>query len=430
MAVGRRVALSAGALALSLAGSGVVLGGVSAAEAGYAGVAEATGVRVILTNASIPLGVSPQLQGPTAVAEQNSLQQSDAYAAFPFPGEEVAGIPGVVGGTAGIPLPAYPFVVSTTAGDDVRQLSYPGIELRSESGSKLTQASATGGSTANGATATARVINDAGIITALATSDVDAVRLGEALLISGLTATAQAERAAATELTRSSALGFTSLSAPALTLTIPGAPGTPATVVPAPSFALRNGQFFFTGPGSEPTGTPVPARDFAKAMTDAGIPTSYQQPRKTPDGIIGAGLEFTVTLPAPPEGSPGGFSGETPVTFSVGLLRAEVSFTPSPDAPTAPALTPITPAETAEFAPPVLGAPLPQVAPSQPVAVGEIATGITPAAPAPAGIDLTALQGSRAAIGSDIGWLYLLVAAVGVAAFGGTVVLRLRGVRG
>ncbi|MGQ0624836.1 MAG: hypothetical protein ACT4PP_09365 [Sporichthyaceae bacterium] len=423
----RRVALGSAAMAMALLGGGVGLGGVAVGEASYAAVAEASGVRAILSNGSIPLGVSPQLQGPTAVAEQNSLQQSDAYAAFPFPGEEIAGIPGVIGGAAGVPLPTYPFVVATTAGDDVRQLSYPGVELRSESGNRLTAASATGGSTANGATASARILNEGGTITARATSDADAVRLGEALLISGFHGLAKAERDSAGTLARASELAFSSLSAPGLTLTIPGPPGAPATVVPAPSFALRDGQFFLIGPGMEPMGTPIPTRDFTRAMTEAGIPTTYQQPRKTPDGIIGAGLEFTVTLPAPPQGSPGGFSGETPVTYSVGLLRAEVSFTPSAE----PALgaTPAAP-DTAEFDQPASAVPTSPLAPVGAVPSGEVAPGLVPAAPVPAGIDLASLQGRRAAIGSDIGWLYLLVAAAGAATFGGTLVLRYRGVRG
>jgi hypothetical protein len=50
-----------------------------------------------------------------------------------------------------------------------------------------------------------------------------------------------------------------------------------------------------------------------------------------------------------------------------------------------------------------------------------------PTAAVPA-IDLASLQASRAAIGSDVGWIYLMVAAVGLAAFAGCAVL-FRGAR-
>ncbi len=47
--------------------------------------------------------------------------------------------------------------------------------------------------------------------------------------------------------------------------------------------------------------------------------------QNTTDGIIGAGLQIATTLPAPP-GSPGGFSGQTPVTLTMGLSQAAISY--------------------------------------------------------------------------------------------------------
>src|ERR1700744_3841664 len=141
--VRRTAALAAAVLAT---GAGLLLGGRASADATYTGNAEAGGLRLIFTNQSIPLNISPQAQGPLASATQNSLQQSDALAAFPWPGQDVAGLPGVTAGSTGLPLPAYPFVVSTSLGDDPAKLSYPGIELHAESAKTLTQATATGGS--------------------------------------------------------------------------------------------------------------------------------------------------------------------------------------------------------------------------------------------------------------------------------------------
>ncbi len=375
------------------------------ADATYAAVAEATGARVIFTNESIPLNVAPQLQGPTASATQNSLQQSDAYAAFPYPGEEVAGLPGVVGGAASVPLPAYPFVISTSFGDGAKQLSYPGIELRSESTDTLTQATATGGSTGAGATSSARVARTGDEVVAKAVTDLDALRIGETLVISGLHGLATASRDSAGKLTRVSELSFTRLTAPGLVV------------------GLTNGKFSLQNGTEAPTETDVPASAIADALTSAGYPTTYQAPKETPDGIIGAGLQITTTLPAPPPGLPGGLSGETPVTVSIGLLRAEVAYTVLPDTPAAAAPGGVDAAT---------GVPAAPAAPALPgtdfaVAPGSVPV-LAPAAGAVPGIDLASLSATRAAIGSDVGWIYLMVAAVGLAAVGGCAVLY-RGAR-
>src|SRR5581483_11801021 len=104
--------LAVGTAVAIVAGGGLLLAGRASADASYTGTAEAGGLRLILTNQSIPLNISPQMQGPLASATQNSLQQSDALAAFPWPGEDVAGLPGVTAGSTGLPLPGYPFVAS------------------------------------------------------------------------------------------------------------------------------------------------------------------------------------------------------------------------------------------------------------------------------------------------------------------------------
>lgn len=378
------------------------------ADATYAAVAEATGTRVIFTNESIPLNVAPQLQGPTASAVQNSLQQSDAYAAFPYPGEEIAGIPGVVGGAAGVPLPAYPFVIATSFGDGAKQLSYPGIELRSESTETLTQATATGGSTGAGATSSARVVREGDAVAAKAVTDADALRIGEALVISGLHGVATASRDSAGKLTRVSELSFTSLRGPGFVV------------------GLTNGKFSLQNGAEAPTQNDVPAAAIADALTQAGYPTTYQAPKQTPDGIIGAGLQIQATLPAPPPGAPGGFSGETPVTYSIGLLKAEVAYTVLPDTPVAAAPDAAAPGQTDAAVAPGTLVPLPS---TDLGALPGTVPGLTPVVAAPgATIDLASLQATRAAVGSDVGWIYLMVAAVGLAAVGGCAVLY-RGAR-
>ncbi len=455
------VLLAAG-LAVGCVGA---FGGTASADATYEAVANSTGVRVIFTNQSVPLGVSPQLEGPVAQARQTSLQQSDAYAAFPYPGDAVAGLPGILASAAGIPFqaPPYPFAVNTTYGDDLKQLSYPGIELRSESGETVTQASATGGSGGLGASSSARIARDGDAVSARSRSDADVIRLGNVLVISGLRATADAARDTAGALTRSAHLSFTRLQIPGLALKLPSLEGVggPAASpdVAAPDIGFADGQFTVTLPGAEPKVTPVPTADVLAAFDAAGYKTTYQAAKNTKNGIIGAGFEFSTTLPAPPPGTPAGLSGETPVTFQIGFARAEVAYAvekaagavpaPGTTAPgtTAPGTSPAgtLPAAAPGTLPTQIGSAtvppstlpsgasglLPELAPVAPLAARAPGTAaLAPgAAPVSTPLDLTALAASRAAIGNDVGWIYLMLVAVAGTAFAATFLLRYRGVR-
>ncbi|MFN2537892.1 MAG: hypothetical protein ABR549_07020 [Mycobacteriales bacterium] len=94
-----------------------VLQSPARAAATFTGSAAAYGIDSTVSNPSVPLGLVVQAAGPAAQATLSSLQQSDTFASFPYPGEGVAGLPGVVGGTAGVPLPAYPFIVATSLGE-------------------------------------------------------------------------------------------------------------------------------------------------------------------------------------------------------------------------------------------------------------------------------------------------------------------------
>jgi hypothetical protein len=432
-------ALALGTAAALLVVGGLVLGGQASADASYTGTAEAGGLRLILTNQSIPLNISPQAQGPLASATQNSLQQSDALAAFPWPGQDVAGLPGVTAGSTGLPLPGYPFVVSTSLGDAPAKLSYPGIELHAESAKTLTQATATGGSASIGSTSVARVLRDADTVDASAVTDADVFRLGDDLTISGLHATATAARDASGALTRWSMLSFSSLAARGLTFTVPPPPGSnqAGQKVSAPAISLVDGKFRIIAPGQPANETEVPAEQVEQALTQAGYPTTYEQAKQTSDGIVGAGLQIRATLPGPPPGTPGGFSGETPVMLALGLVKAEITY----QAAAAPAAVgvgialPGTPAATpaidaaAPAAPGIATAPIASAA-TAPVAP---APAVVPVAAAPAAptIDLAEVAVSRPAPpkSGDLSGLYWLVAVVGIGAFGCTVLLRFGGVR-
>jgi hypothetical protein len=401
--------------------------GSAHADATYEATADATGVKLIFSNQSIPLGVSPQAQGPTASAKQTSLHQSDGYAAFPDPGQDVAGLPGVAGGTLHVPAPAYPFLVATSYGDDIRRLSYPGVDLSSESGETITQASATGGTKGAGLTSVARITRDGDAVTSTATSDADVLRLGDALVLTGLHASAGALRDATGKLTRTSSLSFTSLTVPGLALTVPPPPGSagPPQKLTAPAIGFVDGTFTVTLPGAPANSTPVPAKDVFAAFESAGYRVSYQSPQQTADGIVGAGLQIATTLPAPPPGSPGGLSGQTPVTLSMGLSRAEISYRSAPDSGTAGVTSTAGALPPPAAAAPALDASATPSVPSVPsgsTAVGAelpSSVGAAPAEPA-AGtqsrdVDFAALTANRKPLRNDVGWLYLMVGAVGAA---------------
>ena len=454
-----RLAVPAVALSALVFGALGSVSGTASADATYDAVAGATGAKLIFTNQSVPLGIEPQLEGPVAQARQTSLQQSDAYAAFPYPGDAVAGLPGVLGTAAGIPFqaPPYPFAVRTTYGDDIRQLSYPGIELRSESGDTVTQAAATGGSGGLGASSSARIARDGAAVAARSRADVDVIRLGNSLIISGLNAAADAARDGNGKLTRSAHLSFSRLQIPGAAFKLPSLEGLggPAASqnVTAPDVGFTDGQFTVTLPGTEPKVAPVPMAEVLAALKSAGYTATYQAPKETKNGILGAGFEISTTLPAPPPGTPAGLGGETPVTLSIGFARAEVSYVA--DAPagapttTGPVTTPtVTTPGTGVVADPGVavpaalpGAPLfpsgPAVAPpagglplETPALSSENpATVALPGSAPTTGLDLTSLTASRAAIGSDVGWIYLMLVAVAGTAFAATFVLRYRGVR-
>src|SRR5205085_1788126 len=87
------------------------------------------------------------------------------------------------------------------------------------------------GSKGAGATSLARIARDGEEVSATASTDTDALRLGDDLVITGLHASADAARDSTGKLTRSSSLTFSSISVPGLALTVPN---PPAPACPAP----------------------------------------------------------------------------------------------------------------------------------------------------------------------------------------------------
>lgn len=344
----KRLRAAAGLVCAGLSAGVLVLAGApqAAAELSYEASAEAFAFRSTLANQSLPLGLTLEGQGPVSRARQTSLSQSDAFAAFPYPGDTAAQGPGVVGGLIGVPLPGYPLQASTTFGDKPAVTQLPGVDLRAESAQQLTQASALLGSGGSGAATTSRIIQTgAGAIEVSAVATGDALDLAGVVALSAVRASAIAMMSEAGELTRATELSIGRIAVPGLRLTIPpNAPALPAAPEPipappafppvplpfggqtidAPEIAFRNGQFGVTLPGLGSQVYAVPSAAVAEALAGAGVTMTYQAAQQTDDGVISPAISFSTVLPEPPP-SPAGISGTSTLTVTFGLAQATIA---------------------------------------------------------------------------------------------------------
>ncbi|MDP9115701.1 MAG: hypothetical protein M3O28_00230, partial [Actinomycetota bacterium] len=124
----------------------------------FSGTATSDGFDAIISNDSLPLGINPELAGPTTQASLTSLGDSDALAAFPYPGATVAGVPGLAGALfGGLPFPAYPLVVASNSSTRHVTSGAPGISLSAQSQTSSAQGQAVVGTLGNGFTTTSEV---------------------------------------------------------------------------------------------------------------------------------------------------------------------------------------------------------------------------------------------------------------------------------
>jgi hypothetical protein len=441
-----RVRVLLGLSAVLSAGLGVAVAPNATADINYDASAAANAFDVTLANQSVPLGLVLEGEGPLAQTRQTSLDTSDAFAAFPYPGDTAAQIPGLLGGLVGVAVPPYPLAAQTSNGDKPVSTSYPGIELAAQSADTLTQSQAVVGSAASGGTSRAQVIRSAsGAVSATSSGDVNGLVIGNVLTISGAHSEAAVRRDADGQLTREGHLSFAHLGVPGLEVTIPT--HTPASVpvplpipplppfpeiplplggqtVPAPDLAFRDGQFGITLPGLGSTRYAVPAQAVLDGLAAAGIKAEYQAGRKTQDGVVSPGLVLTTLIPAPPD-NPAGISGKSAVTLTFGLATASVAASVLPDDSPLPSLETGLPAGTEPLVaatPPLSGGP----AAGFPGAL--VPPVVDAAQEAPAG-SFEGLQLTRLGKAQDLSWLYLLIAASGLLCFGSTTILRYLGVR-
>src|SRR2546423_214308 len=250
---GRGVAL------IALAGSAVALLPTSAPAdtlTTFDARAAASGVDVTASNASIPLGLVVEGTAPVARAALDSLGTSQALAAGPYPGDLAASLPGTVKTTSGIPLPDYPLMAATSAGDEPKEVVAPGMSLRAESRASRSTGRATVGSDSTGSTSTATAErDDAGGVVATAVARFDVLRALNRLTLSGVVAEASTAPDEPGTRTSKSSLRIDAIDAAGLVLSVPettpkgGLPDMPPLVAgqPAPP----------QPPPSQPT--PLPA---------------------------------------------------------------------------------------------------------------------------------------------------------------------------
>jgi hypothetical protein len=349
-----------GVVALSLFGST----GAHAAspQVNFTGIASADGFDVTVSNPSIPLNLVVEGAGPTAQASLSSLQESDGFASFPYPGQDVVSLPGLLSGAflAGAPVPAYPLYTQTSYGDPATSANFPGISLTSQSQLSECHATAVVGTAGIGFTADAQVdqASDSSV-TAVSSAKFNGIQLGPLLSLSGVVSTASEVLQPDGTFKSSSSLSIADISIPGLALTIPkstpssvgipipipGLPQLPRPTLPvipiplggttllAPQIGLDNGQFTLTLPiGTGKQTFALPAQAIFDYLKVAGINITYEAAQTTPTSVISPALTFSTVLPAPPPNNY--FNGPTPVNITIGLSKASIqgSVVPTPPA--------------------------------------------------------------------------------------------------
>lgn len=353
----RTVAPLAGAVALVLVAAPVPRANADSSLASFTGLASAYGAEITATNPSIPLLPAVQGAGPVAQASLDSLDNSQAFASFPYPGEGLAGAGAFFSGIFGLPLPSYPLYVSTTSAPSTVDGGASGITLQADSQLNQAQSVATVGTGVPGAVSRAQVVNSSGSgagLAARATATFTGLGVGGVFTVFGGVSSATAEYSGS-DISVKSDLRFADLAVPGLHIQlpaqtpgsvpipvpIPGAPQLPpvnlpgvpipapfaGTLLETPHLGFENGYFTVALPFLGPQKFLVPASSVLPALADAGITMTYQaatpivQNGKTV-GVLAPGVVISTAIPAPPQNP--GYNGPTQMTMTIGRSVASL----------------------------------------------------------------------------------------------------------
>jgi hypothetical protein len=459
---GRRRLMRLGAglvLVAGSAGSLCLAAGTASADSTttFDATASAYGFDAVIANKTIPAGISPEAAGPVAQSELSSLPAGTSFASFPYPGDVVAGVPGLLSSIVmNLPQPpAYPLITTSGLSQGKQTANEPGIGLSADTETSDAEAHAVFGTDGTGAVADSKIVVDPqNGVTATATTSDNAITLGSLGDIGSVTSSATATQASDGTVTSTSSIAVTGLNIPVLQLTIPkGSPtlapiqGLPIPSIPipfggttlnAPSIGFVDGEFTIELPLLGKTQFVLPAQTALSALKAAGIDATYSQPIKTKTGIVGAALSLKYVVPSPPKGLE--ISGPTDVTMTFGDTSASIKG--SMDAgtgsitPGSGKVTGTTPGGTSSTVPAVgssgggaSGLPgvggtssLPAGSSSEPGSAPVVASGAQPAV----GLTASRLVNPR----SPLSWsLYLVLVAAALAGTYSTQTLRLLGVR-
>ena len=297
----------------------------SGAGGDYQATASADGIRVgVAVRRFLVVEQIADVGGPSAQAHVDSLGNSHAWSAYPFPGDLVIAVPGTVAGFGppGLPtLPAYPLYASATYPTrPSSEVGGSGYTLRANAEERVAAAEAQAGAATDqvriGVTrsaATARRSTDSAV-EAAAESTVDAFTVGDVLRIGRVASRAGASVRPGGAVTRDSETTIADV-------TIAGQ-------------AVVIGQRGITTPGGQislPDDSPV-----RRALTDAGVTVRYLAPEDTAGGVIAAGVE--VSLIREVSGV-----GEAVVTYVLGRASAAAEAAGEPVVPPLDGTVPVGP---------------------------------------------------------------------------------------
>lgn len=424
---GRRAIAWTTASAAAAVAAGVVVTTPAQAAASFTGVAAAYGIDSTTSNPSIPLGLVVQAAGPAAQATLSSLHQSDTFASVPYPGEGVAGLPGVVGGSSGVPLPEYPFIVTTSLGEPPAHATYGAATLSGESAVVEARATAETGDASSGYTATARVTHSSDdSVLAMAEARLSALTISGVVALDGVHAVARVERAPDGRLIRTASTSIASLVVPGLELTFP--PQLPPPLgglrLEAPRLSFSDGRFRVFLPGLGEQSQPVPANTVLQALKAVGITATYEQATQVPNGILAPTLTLRTRLPSPPPNQV--VNGATDISVTIGRALATISYTVEP----ATTGTPSAPVDRPGASGPTLDDG-PAMAPGldTPAATTADASAAPPVSPLLAAPQAPAVTRSGLVPLTRLPDLYLVLVLASFAVFGAGQALRLLAVR-
>jgi hypothetical protein len=416
---------------VTVATLGTALGTAAPARADSAFTlsAMAEGVSVVISNATIPLIQSVQVNTPMASTMLNSRGQGSSYSAAPDPGQDVAELPATGSAEmcaileaygAKLPgcaivakqVPAYPYAYAQS-GDAPQDRDFAGAHMHAEATDSSSEAqTVVGASGAGSAVSTARsaAAGDGSTATSAVTS-VDSLQMGTYVELSGIHAVAAANRGLDGRLSLSSSFQIGHLTVDGLDV------------------GYEDGSFVLLGRGIP---APVPTQQVFASLKSAGITATFLPATKTTTGITSEGLMLSYTIPGAPSGIvppiplplPIGVGvPTTPTTITYVLGRAQVASTNQ-------AIGGFNfgglPGVLGGVAPPLTGTsggttPLTATAPLSTPNVASPQSGTT----APPAVAVA----RRGAWTSDSADVYLAFVVAALAMFGGVSVLRFLGVR-